>query len=189
MTMISATLAFLSPAEVEAARSDFREVYQQAFALPPYNRDAGVADGFAASLVRHVDRAGFCALVARAADTGRMVGFAYGYATGPGQWWHEQVARAMSTEQIERWLDGAFELVEFAVSPSAQGQGLGSRLHDELLQVLDYRTAVLSTMQSETVALKLYRKRGWVTLLQNFIFPGGARNYMIMGKDLKHEAA
>lgn len=189
MTLLGATLAFLSPAEVEAARSDFREVYQAAFALPPYNRDAGVADGFAATLVRHVGRAGFRALVAREAETGRVLGFAYGYATGPGQWWHETVARAMPTEQIERWLEGAFELVEFAVSPHAQGQGLGSRLHDGLLQGLAYRTAVLSTMQSETVALKLYRKRGWVTLLDNFIFPGGARNYLIMGKDLHKDGS
>ncbi len=189
MTMISTTLAFLSPSEVEAARSEFREIYQLAFALPPYNRDAGVADGFAASLVRHVGREGFRAMVAREDGTGHLLGFAYGYATGPGQWWHEQVARAMPAELCERWLDGAFELVEFAVLPRAQGLGLGSRLHDGLLQVLPFRTAVLSTMQSETVALKLYRKRGWVTLLQNFIVPGGARNYMIMGKDLTTEPA
>jgi ribosomal protein S18 acetylase RimI-like enzyme len=114
-----------------------------------------------------------------------MVGFAYGYTTGPGQWWHEQVARAMPPEQIVRWLSGAFELVEFAVTPHAQGLGLGSQLHDSILRGLPNRTAVLSTMQSETVALKLYRKRGWVALLQNFIFPGGARTYLIMGKDLK----
>ena len=182
---LSATLAYLNPAEVEAARDELREVYQLAFALPPYNRDAGVAEGFASSLVRHLGREGFRALVARDQAAGRVVGFAYGYVTGPGQWWHEQVARAMSPEQITRWLSGAFELVEFAVAPRAQGHGLGSRLHDTLLQDLPYRTAVLSTMQSETVALKLYRKRGWAPLLQNFIFPGGARNYMIMGKDLK----
>lgn len=183
--MISTTLEFLSPAEVEAARAGFREVYQLAFARPPYSRDAGVADGFAASLMRQVTRDGFRALAAREQDTGALVGFAYGYATGPGQWWHEQVARAMPPEQIERWLLGAFELVEFAVAPRAQGQGLGSRLHDTLLQGLPYRTAVLSTMQSETVALHLYRRRGWVNLLEHFIFPGGARTYLIMGKDLR----
>jgi ribosomal protein S18 acetylase RimI-like enzyme len=185
MTTISAKLAFLTPAEVEEARAAFRDVYQQAFARPPYSRDAGVADGFAASLMRQINRQGFRALVAREPDTDMIVGFAYGYATGPGQWWHEQVARAMPREQIERWLLGAFELVEFAVAPRAQGQGLGSRLHDTLLQDLPYRTAMLSTMQSETVALQLYRRRGWVTLLRDFIFPGGARAYLIMGKDLE----
>ncbi len=185
--MIEASLAFLSSDQVEAARSEFREVYQQAFAQPPYSRDAGVADGFAASLVRHVNRIGFRALVAREGGSGPIVGFAYGYGTGPGQWWHEQVARAMPPEQSERWLLGAFELVEFAVAPRAQGQRLGSRLHDTLLQDLPYRTAVLSTMQFETVALQLYRRRGWVPLLENFIFPGGARTYMIMGKDLLKE--
>lgn len=183
--MQSTTLAYLSAAEVEAARDELREVYQLAFAPPPYNRDPGVAESFASSLVRHLGREGFRALAARDLAANRIVGFAYGYVTGPGQWWHEQVARAMTPDQITRWLSGAFELVEFAVSPYAQGQGLGSRLHDTLLQDLPYRTAVLSTMQSETVALKLYRRRGWVPLLQNFIFPGGARNYMIMGKDLR----
>ena len=184
MTTISAGLAFLSPAEVEAARNEFREVYQQAFARPPYSRDAGVAESFAGSLAQQVTREGFRALVAREQDTGQIVGFAYGYATSPGQWWHEQVARHLPPEQIARWLSGAFELVEFAVAPRAQGQGLGSRLHDGVLADLPYRTAVLSTMQSETVALQLYRRRGWVTLLHNFIFPGGARAYLIMGKNL-----
>ncbi len=188
VTMISASLDFLTPAEVEAARADFRDVYQMAFSLPPYSRDAGVADGFASSLVRHVARDGFRALVAREQDTGHIVGFAYGYASGAGQWWHEQVARAMPPDQVERWLVGAFELVEFAVAPRAQGQGLGSQLHDGLLRELPYAKAVLSTMQSETVALRLYRKRGWVSLLQNFIFPGGARNYLIMGKDLGEQS-
>ncbi len=184
MTTISASLTFLTPAEVEAARAGFREVYQLAFSLPPYSRDVGVADGFASSLVRHVDRAGFRALVAREHDTGQIVGFAYGYATSEGQWWHEQVARALDPDQVARWLEGAFELVEFAVTPRAQGQGLGSLLHDGLLRDLPFPKAVLSTMQSETVALRLYRQRGWVTLLENFIFPGGARNYLIMGKAL-----
>ena len=78
----------------------------------------------------------------------------------------------------------AFEFVELAVHPDAQGHGLGARLHDTLLVDVPYRTAVLSTYQGETAARQLYRRRGWVPLLEHFYYPGGAVPMAILGLDL-----
>lgn len=78
-----------------------------------------------------------------------------------------------------------FEVVELAVSPAYQGLGLGGGLHDRLLAGLLHHTAVLSTIQFETNALLFYRKRGWVTLLHDFFFPGSKNPYLIMGLDLR----
>jgi ribosomal protein S18 acetylase RimI-like enzyme len=134
--------------------------------------------------VYHVRRQGFRCLLAREIPGGAIVGFAYGYTSRTGQWWHDIVEGAMPAEQAVHWLAGAFELVELGVLPEAQGQGIGARLHDRLLVGLPHKTAVLSTMQVETRALQLYRRRGWVPLLENFHFPGVIEPYMIMGLEL-----
>ena len=49
----------------------------------------------------HVRRAGFRA-VATLTTEGRLAGFGYGYTSGPGQWWHDQV-RAGWTRPSTAW--------------------------------------------------------------------------------------
>jgi len=64
----------------------------------------------------------------------------------------------------------SFQLFEIAVTPKAQGQGIGSLLHDHLLSGVRHEKAALSTLQAETVAQRLYHKRGWVILREHFFF-------------------
>jgi ribosomal protein S18 acetylase RimI-like enzyme len=164
------------------------DVYGAAFAAPPYSRtDADVAN-FAATFRRHGQRREFRMLGARAPG-GPLLGFSYGYTAEPNQWWYDVVARALSREARAYWLRDAFELVELAVDPAAQGQGLGGRLHDDLLRGLPHHTAVLSTAQAETAGQRLYRKRGWEVLLPHFVFPGGSMPFLIMGLDLSRRPA
>ncbi len=93
------------------------------------------------------------------------------------------VAQVLDAETAAWWLPGYFEIVEPAVTPAAQGRGIDGRLHDALLVGLPHRTALLSTHQSETPALRLYRKRGWMPLLEGIVFPGGDMPFVIMGLD------
>lgn len=159
-------------------------VYGAAFALPPYNRDASQTQAFAGTLMRHLANDDFRCCVAREDGNGRILGFTYGYTGRPGQWWYDVVAAAMEPRVVEQWLDGGFEFVELAVLPEAQGRGLGGRLHDALLDGQPHRAATLSTIQYETAALGLYRKRGWVKLLQGVVFPNVPEPYLVMGLDL-----
>jgi ribosomal protein S18 acetylase RimI-like enzyme len=175
----------LTAVEVSEARDQLQQVYAATFARPPYSESATDVARFPAMLAKHTQREGFCCFVARQKDDGRIVGLAYGYTCLPGQWWREQVARALTPEAARRWLEDSFELAELAVVPAAQGQRLGSRLHDTLLASLSRRTAVLSTIQAETVAMQLYRKRGWLTLCSDFTFPNSRRRYVIMGRRLR----
>ena len=116
---------------------------------------------------------------------GRPVGFTYGYTGSRGQWWTEQVARHMDEVTARQWLGGHFELVELHVHPAYQGQGIGGRLHDLLLQGLPHRRALLSTRQGPTVALALYRSRGWQVVTGPMYFDGAPDPYLIMGKKLQ----
>jgi ribosomal protein S18 acetylase RimI-like enzyme len=57
------------------------------------------------------------------------------------------------------------------VHPSAQGQRLGSQLHDLVIHAAPNRTALLSVMHRSERARLLYTSRGWQTLIDDLRFP------------------
>lgn len=136
-------------------------------------------------LPRHLGRDAFTFLAAVDAG-GRIVGFAYGYRGGSGQWWHDAVRAAMTTAQRNRWLrPGHVELAELHVAPAWRRQGLGGRLHDELLAAFpDSPTSLLSTQTGNAPALALYEARGWVTVVPELRFAASSEPYAILGLDL-----
>ena len=182
------------PAEaVLDLRPALLDIYRSVFTGPPYRESEATVRQFGRALTEHVSRPGFKFVVALAgngaASANRpaedVAGFAYGYTSRPGQWWYDAVTNRLDQAVNATWMDDPFEVVELAVRPSYQGQGIGGRLHDALLQGLPHRTAVLSTAATETAAMHLYRKRGWVILSETFTFPGGDVPYVIMGLRLR----
>jgi GNAT superfamily N-acetyltransferase len=144
-------------------RAEIVDVYREAFGASPYfEGEAEVARFAQQALPRHVAHAGFRCVVAR--DEGSVVGFAYGYTSAAGQWWHDWVVAQLDPPVAMEWTTDAFVLVELAVRPAAQGHGTGGRLHDAVLAGLPHRTALLSTRDEDTPARRLYRRRGWVPL-------------------------
>jgi ribosomal protein S18 acetylase RimI-like enzyme len=132
---------------------------------------------------RHAARDGFRMIAAREGE--RLVGLAYGYVGGPGEWWHDRVSAAMTEEQRDEWLPpGHFELAELMVSPAERRRGLGGRLHDAVLAGLEAPTAVLSTQVNNEPALALYGRRGWERLLEAVDLAAPVP-YLVLGKRLR----
>lgn len=134
----------------------------------------------------HVRRAGFRA-VATLTTEGQLAGFGYGYASGTGQWWHDQVRSALDDTDRHRWLANCFEVVELHVRPSAQGHGIGARQLRALLAMADGETVLLSTPEADeqqSRAWRLYRRFGFEDVLRHFYFPGDERAFAILGRDL-----
>jgi GNAT superfamily N-acetyltransferase len=177
-------IVILTEAECRPYFSQIANIYQKAFAAPPYNETLGDVLTFEGRLPYHARWKGFRCATARLNVGEAPVGFAYGYATQPDTWWHEQVSEHMPAEMAAEWLVNSFEFVELAVLPEHQGRGIGGRLHDALLAGLPQRRAILSTPQQQTNALHLYQKRGWINLIENFLFPGVTLEYRIMGKKM-----
>jgi GNAT superfamily N-acetyltransferase len=169
--------------QIQAFRDHFVTIYRDAFSAPPYGKKEKEVMDFARSLPQHVKREGFRIVVALE-ETGQVLGFAYGYTNTPDQFWHEKVVQVAPPQVVSEWLLNSFRLVEIAVAPKAQGQGIGGLLHGRLLSDLPCRKAVLSTLAAETNAYKMYCNRGWVILLEEIFFPGIARPYRIMGLEL-----
>lgn len=171
----------LKPADVSRLVDDLVDVYRQAFRGPPYSKGENIVRQFQSTLPRHTERDGFRCVAAARAGRREFLGFGYGYTSRSGQWWHDQVMRKLDTETAGKWLGNAFEIVELAVRPALQGRGIGGCLHDALLEGLEQRTAVLSTLDADTRGFRLYRSRGWVVLRSGFYFSGVTAPYLIMG--------
>ncbi|MER5701886.1 GNAT family N-acetyltransferase [Micromonospora sp. NPDC002296] len=137
-------------------------------------------------IATHVRRPGFRA-VASLTSEGHLAGFGYGYLGAAGQWWHDQVHRALDGDARRHWLADCFEVVELHVRPPAQGHGLGARQLTALLTMAPGGTTLLSTPEADeqrSRAWRLYRRFGFVDVLRHFYFPGDERSFGILGRDL-----
>lgn len=130
--------------------------------------DEAEAERFATDqLPTHAARDDF-KLVAAGSDEG-IVGFAYGFTGRRGQWWSDRIAAAISPELASEWIGGHFEVVELAVHPAAQRNGLGTALMHALMHALmtglPHRKALLTTYADDRPAPRLYRRLGWQVLV------------------------
>ena len=122
------------------------------------------------------------------AANGALVGFAYGFHGEGGQWWHDlvslAVANALGRQAADHWLADSFEIAEVHVLPQHQGQGTGLAMMQRLAAGRQEQTAVLSTMDADTRARRLYRGLGFTDLVAGFMFSGTEVPYAIMGAPL-----
>ena len=134
---------------------------------------------------RHAQREGFRFLGAFDAKK-RLVGFVYGYTGAPGQWWYDKVAAGLDETSRAEWLEREhFELTELAVEPAFQGRGIGSRLHDAVLEGLPHDRALLSALAENGRVIRFYERRGWRVLLPELRFEAGRPLFAILGRELR----
>lgn len=131
-------------------------------------------------LPRHAERHGFRCVAA--VEDGTLAGIAYGYRGGPGEWWYDRVAAALTREERARWLaPGHFELVELMVDAAQRRRGIGRALHDTLLR--GHRgPVVLSTQTDNDEALALYRRLAYEVVVPELDLGGGDRTYCVLGR-------
>jgi ribosomal protein S18 acetylase RimI-like enzyme len=154
------------------------DCYWGIYGRSPHGRPdrATAAEMFA----RHADYPGYRGVVA--VDEGSVAGYAYGYSSLPGQYYHDRLRGALDEESAERWLADCFEFVELGVLPYARRRGVGSRLHDAVFAGVDHATSVLTTGTDNAPARRLYEAKGWEPIREPF--DGGDVPLAILGRDL-----
>jgi GNAT superfamily N-acetyltransferase len=123
-----------------------------------------------------------------AAGDGPIVAFAYGFRGATGQWWHDMVRTALTARSgpaiAAAWLADSFEIAELHVHPEHQRHGIGRQLLFRLTEACAERTAVLSTMDAESPARRLYRSLGFTDLITGYRFVATDVPYAVMGVTL-----
>ncbi len=175
-------LSEVDAGEFIAKLDNLTRVYAAAMAPPPQQLPSRRA-----IMERHAAYAGFRAVVATAGQS-QLIGFAYGFHGEACQWWHDLVSDAMAKRHgsalAQAWLGDSFEIAEVHVQPEYQGHGTGHAMLLRLTRGRPERTAVLSTMDADTTAHRLYHRLGFADLLPGFIFPGADMPYTIMAARL-----
>lgn len=129
---------------------------------------------------RHARYPGYRAYVA---VDDRVLGYAYGYESRPGQYYHDALREALPDDAGDRWLRDCFEFVELGVAEPARRAGIGSRLHDALLEGVPQRRSVLTTGVDNEPARQLYEKRKWRVVHEPFTLDD-SREMVVMGLEL-----
>jgi GNAT superfamily N-acetyltransferase len=145
-------------AELEALAG----LYREAFCAPPWNEDEADVVAFAERLRTNVHRPGFAALLAE--SDGRPVAFAMGWRTQapfPTDRRYGDVLTKLGPDRVTDWLIGAQQIDELAVSPCAQGQGIGLRLLEAITGLDEGRGTWLLTSTRSPVTVPFYRRCGW----------------------------
>lgn len=134
-------------------------------------------------VLRHLAGRGARALTART-GSGRMVGFVYGLPNDRAHWWSSVVQPYLRREGNDDWLDDAFVITELHVLPDYQGRGIGRRLITEITDAATEPRSILSAIDGETPARRLYHALGYRDLARPVHFPSAARPYAVMGAPL-----
>ena len=157
-------------------------IYDRAFREPPYNHSASAADGFREALAAHRTYPDFEAILLL--DAGRLVGFVYGHTNRPEHWWYRQIAPALRPRARTDVFDDAWVVVELAVDPGARRRGYGRRLLDASIRGKPNRWVVLSTMDADSPAVRLYDDAGFRPLLSGFVFTEAIGRWLVLARQL-----
>ncbi|MFE9428880.1 GNAT family N-acetyltransferase [Kitasatospora sp. NPDC006697] len=133
-------------------------------------------------VARHAEQPGV--LGYGAFSGGRLVGFGYGMPNQREHWWSTVIEPHLEARGHGDWLDGVFAVTELHVLPDYQGRGLGSTLIRTLCERSGLNRSILSAIDEETPARRLYRSLGYRDLARAVRFPNTDRPYAVMGARL-----
>ncbi|MFE3829084.1 GNAT family N-acetyltransferase [Streptomyces sp. NPDC059092] len=134
-------------------------------------------------VLRHVLHRGCRALGATTAS-GRLVGFVYGMPNDRAHWWSTIVEPYLRASGSDGWLDDSFVITELHVHPGFQARGIGRTLITAITDAAAQPRSILSAIDVESPARKLYRTLGYEDLARRVHFPSAPKPYAVMGAPL-----
>ncbi|MFD5425760.1 GNAT family N-acetyltransferase [Streptomyces sp. NPDC127084] len=120
---------------------------------------------------------------------GRLVGFVYGMPNDRTHWWSTVVEPYLRRGGHDEWLDDSFVITELHVHPAHQGRGIGRTLITTITDTAEQPRSILSAIDTESPARRLYRTLGYQDLARQVLFPSAPKPYAVMGAPLPLERA
>jgi ribosomal protein S18 acetylase RimI-like enzyme len=134
-------------------------------------------------VLRHLMYPGCRALGATTAG-GRLVGFVYGLPNERAHWWSSVVEPYLRAAGTDGWLDDSFVITELHVHPEFQARGIGRALITTITDGAAQPRSILSAIDIESPARRLYRALGYVDLARRVLFPSAPKPCAVMGAEL-----
>jgi ribosomal protein S18 acetylase RimI-like enzyme len=134
-------------------------------------------------VLRHLGCRGARALGATT-PTGRLVGFVYGMPNDRSHWWSTVVEPYLRRAGHDEWLDDSFVITELHVHPAFQRRRIGRRLITTITDGASEPRSILSAIDTESPARRLYRALGYQDLARRVLFPSAPTPYVVMGAPL-----
>ncbi|MQY15995.1 hypothetical protein SRB5_61870 [Streptomyces sp. RB5] len=134
-------------------------------------------------VLRHTANRGVRALGATN-EQGRLVGFVYGMPNNRIYWWSTVVQPYLRAAGLDGWLDDSFVITELHVHPAYQQRGIGRELITRITDEATEPRSILSAIDVESPARRLYRSLGYRDLARRVLFPSAPSPYAVMGAEL-----
>ncbi|QIQ02389.1 GNAT family N-acetyltransferase [Streptomyces liangshanensis] len=134
-------------------------------------------------VLRHLMYPG-CRALGATTDEGRLVGFVYGLPNDRAHWWSSVVEPYLRSTGTDSWLDDTFVITELHVHPGFQARGIGRSLITTLTDGAAQPRSILSAIDIESPARRLYRSLGYEDLARRVLFPSAPKPYAVMGAPL-----
>ncbi|MEU2076598.1 N-acetyltransferase [Streptomyces sp. NPDC013489] len=144
------------PPLLDALADIWADAHPELVDNPGASTDGLSAPALRRQILGHLKHEGFTLVAAYA--NGAMVGFGYAFPCTPEYWYGPELLPAIPEHVRAGRLMG---LCELAVTPARQSQGIGSRLHTELLKAITPDYASLLVRPDNTAGRTLYDRLGY----------------------------
>jgi ribosomal protein S18 acetylase RimI-like enzyme len=155
-------LTYETPLDPAAVVGELSALYARVFAEPPYREGSEDVGVFVRNYTEDADHPGLGVVVAR--DDGTLVGFGYGTARSPGEWW----PGCDAAPPLEITEAPSFAVYEWAVDKPYRGRGVGRELMVRLLADRPEPWATLA-VHPDAEAYRIYMRSGWRQVCMSYI--------------------
>jgi GNAT superfamily N-acetyltransferase len=144
----------LTPAETSRRTGEFVDLYREVYAEPPYHEGEEQVAGFVERFAAESGNPGFT-VVAAEDGGGGLVGYAYGVAFDPDQWWDDADTYPPGLRGLSK-----LAIMELAVRAPLRGKGIGTALMAALRRARPEPCWTLCAHPA-SVARRIYDRWGW----------------------------
>lgn len=157
-------LGVLDGDQAASRLDEYRALYAEVYAEPPYEWGDDHADLFVDRFQVQRRQPGFALVEAR--DGTVLVGLAFGVTLQPTTPWWNNLTTPLPTAVISERPGRTFALVELLVREPWRRQGIAQAMHDLLLKHRTEERATLTVLPAAAPAQAAYQKWGWHKVAQ-----------------------
>jgi hypothetical protein len=176
--------------QAAACLGEFRALYSEVYADPPYEWGDEHASLFAERFTSQVRQEGFALVEAR--DGHDLAGMAFGLpvtpVSGSSGWWQNLTA-PLAPEITAEWPGRTFALIELLVRVPWRRQHVARDMHDLLLHARHEERAILTALPAAAPAQEAYRTWGWRKVAQRHNPLPGLPLFDVLIKEIAHPGA